>query len=220
MKVEIKKLFLLSFSIINLFILTGCFKKNKKNEKNITNAESIEIETYKNENSKKSLKKSIFSDDEDEEEEIEIIKEESSNLKIFEPKNISKEYDLNEISEKKYILGDPILFEFNVRDSFKKDEKENFDSIIKEIENLLLKNKNIKLLIVGHACNSEGTERYNMQLSDDRATTIKNFIMDIFPSLKNSISSYGKGTTELLVLKGNRREQAKNRRVEIFAIEQ
>ena len=45
-----------------------------------------------------------------------------------------------------------------------------------EINQILSENKNSKLLIIGHACNSEGTEEYNMQLSDDRATAVKKIL--------------------------------------------
>jgi len=206
-KIFENKIFLF-FCISSLF-LTGCKKKKIENKDQII-VENNEIETYENKDNLIN-KESIFADN-DESEEENIIYEKSEN------ENISKDYNsFEENNEKQRKIG-TLYFNFNIRNKVRDDQISNLNSLKEEIKNILSKNKNSKLLIIGHACNSEGTEEYNMQLSDDRATTIKKILLkEIKDIKKENISSCGRGISELLI-SGNKKEQAINRRVEIFVL--
>ena len=78
-------------------------------------------------------------------------------------------------------------------------------------------NPNAKIIIEGHACNSCGSERYNLDLSNNRALAIKDKIIQNTSINADNISVFGCGTSHLIV-HGGRSEQSPNRRVEIFIV--
>ena len=194
---------------IGSLFLTGCKKKQKIENNDQVISEKAQVETFE-ENENSLNRESIFADEEDDSEDLEIY-EKSEN------KNIAKVYDNNEVNEKQRKVG-TLYFNFNVRNKLRDDQNSEFKRIKEEISEIVAENKNAKFLIIGHACNSEGTEEYNMQLSDDRATTVKKMIIKNNGIDKQSISSCGRGISELIVF-GNKKEQALNRRVEIFILE-
>ncbi len=90
-------------------------------------------------------------------------------------------------------------------------------SAINQIQREIDKNQNTTVIIEGHACNSCGSERYNLELSNNRAITIKNKILKNTSISPEKLSVFGCGTSHL-IMHGGRVEQGPNRRVEIFIV--
>jgi outer membrane protein OmpA-like peptidoglycan-associated protein len=108
-----------------------------------------------------------------------------------------------------------VLFDFDKSESIRSEYEKLLDGSIAQIQLALDKNPNINIIIEGHACNSCGSERYNLELSNQRAITIKNKIVKKTNINPEKLSVFGCGTSHLIV-HGGRYEQAPNRRVEIF----
>ena len=101
--------------------------------------------------------------------------------------------------------------------------KKNSFTVAPEQRELLLyladklkNNKNIKLVLVGHADN-EGNEMYNMQLSEDRAIEVKNMLISQGFQAGN-IEILAKGEAEPMYRGMYEDARAKNRRVEIILL--
>ena len=171
-------------------------------------------------------KKSIFEDDDSEINQLimneNLEKEESNkyiNEKSFYDENISNEKEINTKNEKQLIKIGTLYFDIDIFKTISAGQDNAYKLIIKSINDYLLKNNNdnLEIIIKGHACDSAGSESYNLHLSDKRALSIKKKIMK--NNIKNiTISSYGCGCTEKLV-DGNREEQSINRRIEIFIVQ-
>jgi OOP family OmpA-OmpF porin len=72
------------------------------------------------------------------------------------------------------------------------------------------------IVVEGHACNSAGSDVYNLMLSEKRAKTITDYLVEQgIPAHK--ISTVGRGSELCIVPHGNRAQQAPNRRVEFHA---
>lgn len=78
-----------------------------------------------------------------------------------------------------------------------------------------LSDKGYRFSIEGHACDSAGSTEYNMMLSEDRAKEVQKYM--VRQGVKGPISVVGFGCEHLLVPSGDRKQQAPNRRVEIYA---
>lgn len=71
------------------------------------------------------------------------------------------------------------------------DITEDSKSVVKELSQILSKNKNIKVIIEGH-CDERGTNEYNLGLGDRRTHTVKNYLMSLgIPSKSIETVSYG-----------------------------
>jgi len=75
----------------------------------------------------------------------------------------------------------------------------------------------IKILIEGHAC-SLGTLEHNMQLSQRRAQSVKNYLVEKFGLLENRFNIRAYGETWPLVTNETEKKRAMNRRVEFVNI--
>lgn len=74
----------------------------------------------------------------------------------------------------------------------KYDVREDGKPILKEVANLLSKNRRIKVIIEGH-CDDRGTIEYNLGLGDKRAHSVREHLGSLgIPSSKIDIVSYGK----------------------------
>lgn len=219
---------------------------NIKNENNYYEDDSLDIFSDKNDSSINNEvileddlltplnpKESIF-DDFDSNlieftvEESNLLKNNLDDKKIEEDKNIEdqdifyKEDSFNKDktnkNEKRLNHFGRILFNFDIFKSITKNEMSVYKDIIKRIKNYAKENNNkiIEVILKGHACDSAGSEEYNLQLSDKRAKTIEKMLMKE-EILNINISSHGCGCSEKLV-DGNREEQAVNRRVEVYIL--
>ena len=87
--------------------------------------------------------------------------------------------------------------------------------LLKQINSLKEQNKDVAVTILGHSCNSAGSEKYNMQLSDRRALAIKEYILKHTSVYPERIFTYGLGTSEI-ICSGDKAQQAPNRRAEVY----
>ena len=109
----------------------------------------------------------------------------------------------------------PVHFEFNkykIAD-LQPDQKPVLAQNAKILQSL--SDKGYRLSIEGHACDSAGSTEYNMMLSEDRARAVKEYL--VTQGVKGSISFVGFGCEHLIIPTGDRKQQAPNRRVEIYA---
>lgn len=108
-----------------------------------------------------------------------------------------------------------IYFEF---DKYKvtKEQEPNLQADIEHAKKMIALGKII--VIEGHACDSAGSAIYNMTLSEKRAKYIARKFMDADVD-KADIKIAARGQEMPVVKGGNRHQQAVNRRVEIFAID-
>ncbi|MDO9274394.1 MAG: OmpA family protein [Lutibacter sp.] len=89
--------------------------------------------------------------------------------------------------------------------------------VLKEIAEVLKKNKDINVTIVGHT-DSDGEETENQELSLKRANAVKNALIADFNIDNSRMETDGKGETEPLLPNENAVNKANNRRVEFIVI--
>jgi outer membrane protein OmpA-like peptidoglycan-associated protein len=110
-----------------------------------------------------------------------------------------------------------VQFAFNVYKNVRSEFQAELDQIVSIINAMVNINPDLKVIIEGHACNSEGSERYNIELSNKRAVSMKDYIINKTGIKEENISVFGCGTSHLIVY-GDRYQQSPNRRSEIFVI--
>ena len=99
------------------------------------------------------------------------------------------------------------------------DQKAGLDLNIKQIKTTLASDPSCQFIVEGHACNSAGSDSYNLALSNHRGTEYKNYLVqNNIP--KKSLKVVGRGSEMRIVPTGNAEEQAPNRRVEIYTTSQ
>jgi outer membrane protein OmpA-like peptidoglycan-associated protein len=103
---------------------------------------------------------------------------------------------------------------FNVNSDVIKPESYG---VLKEIAEVLKKNKDIKVTIVGHT-DSDGDNVQNMELSLKRANAVKNALSTDFTIDQSRMQTDGKGEIEPLSPNSNAVNKANNRRVEFIVI--
>lgn len=103
---------------------------------------------------------------------------------------------------------------FNVNSNIIKPESYG---VLKEIAEVLKKNKDINVTIVGHT-DSDGDDSQNQELSLKRANAVKNALSADFNIDNSRMETDGKGETEPLLPNLNAVDKANNRRVEFIVI--
>jgi outer membrane protein OmpA-like peptidoglycan-associated protein len=108
-----------------------------------------------------------------------------------------------------------IYFDFNKYkiNDLQPDQRSILEHDVKAVQPLV--DKGYKISIEGHACNSAGSTEYNMMLSEDRARAVKDYFES--KGVEGDISVVGYGASHLIVPAGDEKQQAPNRRVEIYA---
>lgn len=235
-----KKITFRIFLIFSIILLTGCSGWKRKKQSKIESeivviddkvntvsseniSEPIEINFDENGNSYEVISgKSIFADDE-------VISEDSTEPEALSLNKESQNFDLlvdvpiednskYVMLEKDKIHLATLLFEFDQYKNVKNDYIEALNNMIHQIQCMLINNPKLKIIIEGHACNSCGSERYNLNLSNSRAISIKDKLFNNTTINSDNVSVFGCGTSHLIV-HGGRAEQAPNRRVEIFIVQ-
>jgi outer membrane protein OmpA-like peptidoglycan-associated protein len=233
---EIMKYTLLVLSVI---FLSGCIGKKNKQKKT---AQKIKFEKQKNDRIKsydfevapeknedinraavRESYNSIFADD-DIEGSQETFEQYEASESFFKDTGdgspIMHQSSIKQTKQEIILKIGTILFDFNVYKKIKDGQQAKLDEIVEKIKGSSLDKEFAGIIIKGHACNSEGSEEYNLQLSDKRANTIKKHIVKKLSEEKLEgleVSSFGCGTSELLA-HGNRKQQDPNRRAEIFIV--
>lgn len=91
------------------------------------------------------------------------------------------------------------------------------EEAMKKVHNVyteMSKYHDVKITLVGHT-DYVGTEKYNLKLSEKRATSVKKELVKLGVPTKE-IKTEGKGYSELMVETAKGVKEAKNRRVEMF----
>ena len=133
-------------------------------------------------------------------------------LTIVEKADVRQEITANDILKQLNSTGKAILY-INF-DSGKSTIKEDSKPIIGQIIQLLENNPNINLSIEGHT-DSQGDNASNLTLSENRAKTVMNDIVDGGIS-STRLSSKGFGEEKPLADNADEAGRAKNRRVELI----
>jgi outer membrane protein OmpA-like peptidoglycan-associated protein len=233
-----KKISLLLMVSASSLFLTGCWKRKKKdvtdvkvsgivlsnNESHKTVPNTVEVIEYvgSSEEYRVGGVKTIFADDEVIVPVVEAIPGVNNEQNFLDQLNmqavISPEVEKNIlIEEKQKESVGVVYFDFDVSEDVKNQSKDTLKLVSNKLNELIAVYPNLEISIEGHACNSCGSERYNLVLSDDRAKTIKRKIVEstVIPSEKIFETGYG---TSHMIVSGNRTEQAPNRRAEIFVV--
>ncbi|MDI6840484.1 MAG: OmpA family protein [bacterium] len=119
--------------------------------------------------------------------------------------SLIKNFELFKIEEK-IILGG-ITFEFN-----KANIKPTSYKMLDEAVELLKKHPNIKIEIAGHT-SSEGSDTYNLKLSQLRAEAVKEYLVTHGISV-DRLQARGYGETQPIASNRTEKGRAKNRRIE------
>lgn len=86
-------------------------------------------------------------------------------------------------------------------------------SVLDEIGEVMKTNPSKHLTVIGHT-DSDGSEQDNQKLSEQRAQSVKKYLVDKFSISSSSISTIGKGESQLVDSGSSSAAKAKNRRVE------
>lgn len=102
-------------------------------------------------------------------------------------------------------------------DTDKDTLKPEADPTLIEINKLLVRHSELKLLILGHTDN-QGSAEYNMDLSARRAASVVRALVDRFAIDGGRLQSEGKGLTEPAATNDTDEGRALNRRVELVGV--
>jgi len=108
-----------------------------------------------------------------------------------------------------------LYFDFD-KDVLKPAEHSNLHKNIEQAKKMIKQGKTI--VIEGHACHSAGSAIYNLALSEKRARHVAQKFAEAGIDSSN-IKIAPRGQEMPVVKDGNKKQQAPNRRVEIFAID-
>ncbi|NJN25071.1 MAG: OmpA family protein [Cyclobacteriaceae bacterium] len=140
---------------------------------------------------------------------VTAIEDRKENAEISKTKHKLTETEIQEL------LGMPVsrtvYFDFESYDVAPSSRE-----LIYFLANKLVSNLQYSIELVGHTSN-EGTEDYNLELSERRAEEVGSYFSD-FGILPGRISTKGVGESKPIVTSGSEEELAKNRRVEIYFV--
>lgn len=89
--------------------------------------------------------------------------------------------------------------------------------IVRQVSQVLMQDKNIKLNIIGHT-DADGPDDANLKLSKDRAEAVKNALVNIYKISAERLTTEGKGETQPVGDNATSDGKAQNRRVEFVKI--
>jgi len=227
-----KRLFSKILLLLSLVALPGCLWKDKKkiqpvkiDEKIVTENNGSNIIVDDNvdgliiDEGSSARRKSIFVDEENgdaanDSVTVDLVRDEKGDSAI---NSLGKPYVEEMIDSREIKLG-TVHFPFNEYETLlNKDEGRAFEKIMNELTTMIKDNPNCTVVVKGHACNSYGSDRYNMQLSNYRAEMVRKKIIKKLHIKKERVSAIGYGTSQMLVY-GSREDQWVNRRVEIYCL--
>lgn len=202
-------------SIMLMTVLGGC-KKNQK--KSSSENKSFFSKIHNKKNQKKSIEESAEPFDLEKNAmktfalDDQTSKHTTSSTKPSESPMFSWE---DSAAEETKHLFKTLYFEFD-KDILGSDQQSALKDDIAEIKKMIKQGKII--VIEGHACHSAGSAIYNLAISERRARYVAQKCAEAgIDSIHIKIAPRGQ---EMPVVKGgNRKQQARNRRVEIYAID-
>ena len=101
--------------------------------------------------------------------------------------------------------------------SVRKDERDKAKRNARKVKEQVEADKDLTVVVEGHACASAGSAAYNLALSEKRAKSYADFLeANGVPS--DRIKKVGRGKEMLVLKEGGREEQWVNRRVELHEV--
>ncbi len=140
--------------------------------------------------------------------------EESEEEEISIEKEVDEDWIDKRLEQTQQYGFKTIYFNFDEY-SIRPDQKAVLDYDAKKIAELTKKGSTI--IVEGHACRFAGNSSYNMMLSENRANSVANYLVERgIPREKMKI--VGRGFELCVVPEGDMEQQAPNRRVEFFVL--
>lgn len=212
-----------------MLVLSGCTKK--KTTETVVNKPVIEIKDTATHDqkettteSKKEEAKPIFDD------EIEgfVLEEEGANaftppaeeteeeaINIIEQDELDDSWIDKRLEQAQEYGLKTIYFNFDEH-AVRQDQRSILEYDVKRVKDLI--NKNLTVVIEGHACKFAGSAVYNMMLSEKRASAIADYFAEKgIP--RDHLKVVGRGYELCIVPEGDLEQQAPNRRVEFYVLE-
>ena len=115
------------------------------------------------------------------------------------------------LDEGKFVTNE-ILFDVN-----KSIIKPASFKVLDELGNAVKNSPDIRIKIIGHT-DSDGDDKANIRLSEERANAIKNYLVEKFGLNEDNIVTKGKGESEPVAENTTETGKAKNRRVEFIKL--
>lgn len=138
-----------------------------------------------------------------------IVKEEEhKSLEITVPENVELEIDGADVT---MLVPEHLLFDIDKYD-LKEESKDLLLEISKTLDSF---DKDIEIEISGHA-DSNGDEQHNLELSENRAKAVKDFLVEDGGLKDIAFTTVGYGETRPIASNETESGRAKNRRVEII----
>ncbi len=138
----------------------------------------------------------------------------SEHFNFIEEKNkssIDKIFEIEPVMTGKQIVLENVFFDFN-----KSDLKPKSFFELDKLYSLLNENPEVKILIGGHTDNV-GSEEYNLELSEQRARVVFQYLID--KGISSARLEYkGFGSTNPITINNTEQGRAKNRRTEIMVL--
>jgi outer membrane protein OmpA-like peptidoglycan-associated protein len=201
-----------------LMITTGCAKKkNNTPSNNLASNKKIHVKSNKKSSFDENLDAFALDDDS-----LHNFAHDKNNTSQDQDSSIKKSGKPNSIFQWEDATVDQskqdfktIYFEFD-KYKINKEQESSLHADIAHAKKMIGSGKII--VIEGHACDSAGSAIYNMTLSEQRAKFIATKFMDAGIE-KANIKIAARGQEMPVHKGGNKHQQAVNRRVEIFAID-
>lgn len=120
-----------------------------------------------------------------------------------------------EVRDNKIVINEKVQFEVNSAKI-----REVSHDLLNEVAKVIKENPQIKKLEVqGHA-SAEGSDKHNMRLSDNRAKSVRKFLVNKGGVAKDMLSAKGYGETQPIASNDDESGREKNRRVEFLITDQ
>ncbi|MBZ5713094.1 OmpA family protein [Nannocystis pusilla] len=119
------------------------------------------------------------------------------------------------VEDNKISIGEKIQFDLD-----KATIRPESDGLMAEIISVIKENPHIKKIAIEGHTSSEGTDKHNLKLSDQRAKAVMNYLVTKGELPKEMFTAKGYGETRLIADESTEEGKEKNRRVEFNIVEQ
>jgi OOP family OmpA-OmpF porin len=119
------------------------------------------------------------------------------------------------VEDNKIVINEKIQFDFN-----KATIKPESDSLMQEIITVIKENAHIKKIAIEGHTSSEGSDKYNLKLSDKRAKAVMEYLVKKGELPKEMFTAKGFGESKPIADESTEEGKEKNRRVEFNITEQ
>jgi outer membrane protein OmpA-like peptidoglycan-associated protein len=119
------------------------------------------------------------------------------------------------VEDNKIVINEKIQFDFN-----KATIKPESDSLMQEIIKVIKDHPHIKKIAIEGHTSSEGSDKYNLKLSDKRAKAVQDYFVTKGELPKDMFTAKGFGESKSIADESTEEGKEKNRRVEFNITEQ